>query len=135
MLSLELQRNGYECFTVNVPDGLPPATGWPVCDLFLAFDAAQYTPFPLIFWKEVARALQPGGMAFLQTAVGVCDMQNPPEIRARFLMPDEVPFIHTSQSPRKLADLAGLELVAIDDAAGTAARVCVLRKPLPHLAA
>jgi hypothetical protein len=131
----ELQRSGYECFGANIPDGLPPATGWPACDLFLAFDAAQYTLFPLVFWKEVARALQPGGMAFLQTAVGVCDLQNPLEIKPNFFKPEELPFIHTSQSARKLADLAGLDLVAVEDAAETSGRVCVLRKPLPHLAA
>ena len=127
----ELQRRGYACFAVNILDGLPPATGWPACDLLLAFDAAQYTLFPLVFWKEVGRALQPGGMAFLQTAVGVCDVQNPLETKPHYLKPEEVPFIHTLQSVRKLADLAGLDLVAVEDAAGTSGRVCVLRKPLP----
>jgi hypothetical protein len=128
----ELQRSGYECFGVNSPNGVPPASRWPACDLLMAFDASQYTPSPLAFWKEVARALPPGATAFLQTAVGICDLDVPLVTRPHFLKPEEFPFIHTPQSLRKLAELAGLDLVAVEDVAGTSGRVCVLRKPLPH---
>lgn len=130
----ELQKRGFECVHASSEEGFSVRDA-PACKLFLSFETAEYAADPLVFWKQAACMLRPGGIALLQTAVGIWGSEQPVSASADFFDPSGHPFVHTLQSIRKLTDLAGLELVAVEEISRGTSRVCILRKPASHHAA
>ena len=144
ILLSELTRSGYRCVgveadasvadwirqnaKVEVREGIFPGVQLPPCDLLLAFDVAEHTPEPLAFWKGIADALAPDGVAIVQTPVERRDYADPFKTRRDFFDGVEHLYLYTDMSIRRLTQLANLELVALEDAIGTLGQVCVLGK-------
>jgi hypothetical protein len=84
----------------------------------------------LDFWKEVAGLLMPRGIALLQAAMEIPGWEKALRLTPDFLQPAEHPFIYTRESLLKLSSLAGLEMVAVEEAAEAPGGICVLRKLL-----
>jgi SAM-dependent methyltransferase len=143
----ELTKRGYDCIGVEadhhvakwvrekvgipVREGIFPGPSLPQCDLFLAFDVAELSHNPLAFWKEAARLLWPGGVAIIQTVVETRDSGSLPQTRPDLFEPVEHLFLFTERSIRKLNELAGLQLVALEKAPEELGTICVHRKPKP----
>lgn len=134
ILLSELTRRGYKCIGVEpdasvaawirrnagveVVEGLFPRLKLPSCDLLLAFDVAEHSPDPVGFWKEIARLLEPGGVAIVQTPIEYSDYAQPFKTRPEFFDGQEHLYLYTDKSVRKLIQLAGLDLVTMGDAMG-----------------
>ena len=114
---------------VDVRSGFFPGISLPPCDLFMAFDVAEHIPDPLRFWNGISEVLRPGGVAILQTPIEGRNFDNPFNGRLDFFDDIEHYFLFTETSVLKLAALAHLQVVALEDALGLLGQVCVLRKP------
>lgn len=115
---------------VEVQEGLFPGIHLPPCDLLLAFDVAEHTADPVGFWCGMAKVLQPGGVAIVQTPIECSNYAQPFKTRPEFFDGLEHLYLYTDTSVRKLAKLACLEILALEDAmGGYLSQVCVLNKP------
>ena len=142
----ELSKRGYDCVGVEISEhvaawmreqlGLDIRSGFfpgevelPPCDLFLAFDVLEHSPYPDQFLREAARLLHPGGVAIIQTAVDRYDFV--PPFGERFDMFDDLEhlFLFTNRGIEVLADRAGLRVVTLDERIWLAGEIAVLTKP------
>jgi SAM-dependent methyltransferase len=145
VLLAELGKSGYECIGIeasetvaewlrrtqnlDVRTGIFPGVEVPTCDLLLAFDVAEHTPWPARFWAETGRLLRPGGSAIVQTPIECHDYDHPFKIRPEWFDDLEHLFLYTDKSVRLLAALAGLDIIHLEDAPLLLGQVCVLRRP------
>jgi len=145
VLLAELVKSGYECIGIeasesvaawlrrtqnlDVRTGIFPGVDVPWCDLLLAFDVAEHTPSPRSFWTEIGRMLRPGGTAIVQTPVERWNYDHPFECRPDFFDDLEHLFLYTDKSVRRLATLAGLDIIALEDSPLQLGQACVLRRP------
>jgi SAM-dependent methyltransferase len=145
ILLTELRKSGYECIGIeasetvaawlrrnqdlDVRTGIFPGVEVPTCDLLLAFDVAEHTPSPASFWTEIGRLLRPGGTAIIQTPIECRDYEHPFKTRPDWFDELEHLFLYTHKSVTRLATLAGLNIVALEDAPLGLGQVCVLKKP------
>jgi 2-polyprenyl-3-methyl-5-hydroxy-6-metoxy-1,4-benzoquinol methylase len=114
---------------IEVAVGLFPSVEVPSCDLFLAFDVAEHTPDPVGFWTAIPRFLNPGGIAIVQTPIEFHDYANPFKTRRDLLDGLEHLYLYTDKAVRKLAEIAKVDLLAMEDAmGGSLTQFCVLRK-------
>ncbi len=144
VLLVAMQRRGYECIGVEpdeqtaewirhnlgveVRKGMFPGVELPPCDLFMAFDVAEHSPDPAAFWTEIRRALQPGGVAILQTPIERYDYEHPFKKTPDWFDDVEHLFLFTDRAVERLTDLARLELIALEDANLGLGQICVLRR-------
>jgi 2-polyprenyl-3-methyl-5-hydroxy-6-metoxy-1,4-benzoquinol methylase len=144
VLLSELNKRGFHCVGVEASDtvaawlrthealeirtGVFPGVELPPCDLFLAFDIAEHTPSPASFWTTIGRLLRPGGTAIVQTPIECKDYEQPFKTRPDWFDDLEHLFLYTDKSVARLAALAGLHMVALEDAPPVLGQVCVLRK-------
>lgn len=146
ILMAELQSQGYECFgvepdektadwirrhmRVNVRAGLFPGVQLPNCDLFLAFDVIEHAPFPDQFMQEVARLLNPGGVAIIQTPVERYGYEPPFGKAFESAFKDfEHLFLFSNKAIEELARLSGLEITSLDERLWLHHEICVFKKP------
>lgn len=145
ILLAELQKRGYECIgveangrvaewmrcnmQVDVREGLFPGVKLPRCALFLAFDLMEHVPEPGVFVCEMARLVNPGGLAIIQTPIERYDYDHPFKARPDFFDDLEHLFLFTDKALLRLAALAQLEIVSLEDSLGSLGQICVLRKP------
>lgn len=146
ILLAELQAKGYQCIGVepdektanwvrqnmkiNVRAGLFPGIELPNCDLFLAFDVIEHSPYPDKFMREVGRLLNPGGIAIIQTPVERYGY-NPPfgeKFKSAFKEFEHL-FLFTNKAMEMLAERSGLEIVTLNERLWLHHEICVFRKP------
>lgn len=146
ILLLELQALGYDCIgvepdaktvdwiqqnmKVNVRAGFFPGVELPNCELFLAFDVIEHSPNPDQFMREVARLLNPGGIAIIQTPVNRYSYDPPfvEKFKSAFKEFEHL-FLFTNKSMEMLAELSDLEVVTLDVRLWLHHEICVFRKP------
>jgi len=144
VLLVELGKLGYECIGVeasesvaawlrktqklDVRTGIFPGIEVPCCDLLLAFDVAEHTPSPTRFWTEIGRVLRLGGTAIVQTPIEFQDYEHPFKTRPDWFDDLEHLFLYTDKSVRRLAALADLDIIVLEDAPLLLGQVCVLKK-------
>ncbi len=145
-LLAELSRRGYTCIGVEVDAqsaewtrdatgldiraGIFPGIALPQCDLFMAFDVIEHSNQPEQFLSEGMRLLAPGGIAIIQTPTDRHESAPPFSDRLTTLFDDvEHLYIFTCESMRKLAQVAGLKVIA--EAHGVVGfDITILRKPV-----
>lgn len=145
ILLAELQAQGYKCIgvepdektadwvqqnsKVNVRAGLFPGIDLPNCDLFLAFDVIEHSPYPDRFMREVARLLNPGGIAIIQTPVERYGYDPPfgEKFKSAFKEFEHL-FLFTNKAMGMLAERSGLEVVILNDRLWLHHEICVFRK-------
>jgi 2-polyprenyl-3-methyl-5-hydroxy-6-metoxy-1,4-benzoquinol methylase len=124
-----LKQRGYECVGVE-PDrrvaawtqqrtgvdmrvGLFPDVKLPSCDLLMAFDVLEHSPYPNVFLQEAAKLLHPRGMAIFQTPIDHHDSCPPFSGSFANVFDDlEHQYVFTSESLEKLIKSVGMEIVA-----------------------
>ncbi len=140
-----LQERGYECIGVEVAgevaewircnmgvdvrEGLFPAVQLPTCELFLAFDLMEHIADPKGFLNEVAYLIGSEGVAIIQTPIERYDYDHPFKMRPDFFDDLEHLFLYTDNAIVRLAALAQLEIVSLEDSSSSLGQICVLRKP------
>ena len=145
ILLSELQKRGYECIgvepdeqtaawirqhmNVDVRAGFFPDVKLPAADLILAFDVLEHVVNPADFMSGIAKVLNPGGIAIIQTPIDRYGEQ--PPFKDHFDVFDDTEHLHifTDRSMEKLARQAGLETVNCTERFRPIHEVCVLRKP------
>lgn len=146
VLLAELQTKGYQCIGVepdektadwikqnmkiDVKTGLFPEIELPDCDLFLAFDVIEHSPYPNQFMQAVARLLNPGGIAIIQTPIERYGYEPPfgKAFESAFKELEHL-FLFTDRSMEMLAKLSGLEIVASNERLWLHHEICIFRKP------
>lgn len=148
ILLAELQARGYRCIGVEpdertarwirenmgveVQTGLFPEVDLPFCDLFLAFDVLEHSPCPDRFLQEAARLLNPEGIAILQTHVERYDYHHPFKERPDLFNDLEHLFLFTDTAIFRLASLARLEILKLEDNPCLLGHtICVFKKSSP----
>lgn len=147
VLLAELQAKGYECAGVE-PDeetanwmrqnvGIPVQAGFfpgvelPKCDLFLAFDVIEHSPWPDQFVLEMARLLNPGGVAIVQTPVERYGYEPPfGEAFSSAFKEFEHLFLFTNKAMEELGRRSGLDIASLSERLWLHHEICVFRKPL-----
>jgi 2-polyprenyl-3-methyl-5-hydroxy-6-metoxy-1,4-benzoquinol methylase len=145
ILLAELQAKGYKCIgvepdeetanwirqnmRVNVRAGLFPGVELPNCELFLAFDVIEHSPNPDQFMQEVARLLNPGGIAIIQTPIERYGYDPPfgEAFRSAFKEYEHL-FLFANKAIEMLAERSGLEIIAADERLWLHHEVCVFRR-------
>jgi SAM-dependent methyltransferase len=131
VLLAEMSQRGWECLGVEIDpevaewtrthtgvevrSGIFPGIDLPQCDVFACFDVIEHAPRPDEFLRAAARLLSPGGIAVIQTPVDRHDRHRdaPPFEKLELLFDDVEHFwIFSVESMNRLADAAGLEIVA-----------------------
>ncbi len=144
VLLAELKSRGYECIGVepdertanwaiknmglDVRSGLFPGIDLPNCDLFLAFDVLEHSLNPVAFMKSAAKLLNPGGIAIIQVPIECYDYDHPFKARPDFFDDLEHIFLFTDKAMLKLAALADLEVINLENGLNTLGQICVLRR-------
>ena len=144
-LLAELARRGYRCLGVEASEdtaawvsertGVPVVTGTfphvdlPGCDLFLAFDVLEHSPWPREFMARAAELLADGGVAIIQTAVERYGFTPPFGDRSDIFDDLEHLFLFTQTAIERLAESAGLQVVNCSQRVFLAGELVVLRKP------
>ena len=145
VLLAELQTKGYKCIGVepspdtahwvqtqmhvNVQAGLFPGMELPQCDVFMAFDVLEHSPRPVEFLQEVARLLNPGGFAIIQTPIERYGYEPPfGEAFGSAFKEYEHLFLFNNKAMEKLAARAGLEIIESKERLWLHHEICVLRK-------
>ena len=145
VLLAELTEQGYSCCGVE-PDpevarwirdhagaeviaGVFPQVQIPRCDLFLAFDVLEHVHAPHEFLAAAFSSLRPGGIAIIQAPIEFEDYEFPFATRPEFFDDLEHLILFTDRTMRRLADVSGLEVVAILPAEFSLGGVCVLLRP------
>ncbi len=145
VLLAELQTLGYDCIgvepdektrdwiqqhmNVEVRAGLFPDVDLPSCDLFLAFDVIEHSPSPDRFMQAVARLLNPGGIAIIQTPIERYGYEPPfgKAFESAFKEFEHL-FLFTDRAMKILAERSGLEIVVSDERLWLHHEVCIFRK-------
>lgn len=147
VLLAELKARGYECMGVepdqktaswirenvgiDVQAGLFPGIQLPSCDLFLAFDVIEHSPSPDQFMLEIARLLNPGGVAIIQTPIERYGYEPPfGEAFQSAFKEFEHLFLFTNRAIEELAQRSGLVIASLDERLWLHHEICVFRKPL-----
>ena len=142
VLLAALRKKGYACTGVE-PDprtaewttretGIPVRAGFfpdvalDPCDLFLAFDVIEHVPEPVAFLCGAKTLLRPGGVAIIQTPIERHNLSDPFADRPDFFDDLQHLYLFSEASFRRLAQEAGLTLVALEDAPQRLGQVAVL---------
>lgn len=145
VLLIELKARGYECIGVepdektviwtikntglDVRAGFFPSIELPNCDLFLAFDVIEHSPDPLAFMKGVAKLLNSGCVAIIQTPIDRYGYKPPFGERFEAAFDDiEHLYIFTDKAMQELAQCSGLQIVNMVERLWLHHEVCIFRK-------
>jgi 2-polyprenyl-3-methyl-5-hydroxy-6-metoxy-1,4-benzoquinol methylase len=118
---------------VKMITGLFPETELSRCELFMAFDVIEHSPSPEAFMQTAASLLKPRGIAIIQTPIDHHKGQPPfAKIFSNVFDDLEHLFIFTPEGMHRLAEFAGLEIIA--EATGTRERDIRVFRPISCLA-
>lgn len=132
VLLAELKARGYECIGVepdeltaewtrqnmelDIRSGFFPGVDLVQCDLFLAFDVIEHSPYPDKFMRQAAQLLVSEGVAIIQTPIEYRPCEPPfGEMHNQVFDDLEHLFVFTRKSIEALAESSGLSLLAEDE--------------------